>query len=143
VPWRCRSSGTVPRWPHGSSLTPPPNHAGASTTERADLPSRDDSEWGYHLNLRKGLDGEDGVPQAPRVAPVFLYRSRSWDGLPPTDQTVHQVEQPPLVGGKSPGQRRDPESPSAVHPHSSRPSPRIAEVLALEEPTICRPGSRI
>ena len=38
--------------------------------DRADLPGRDDSQWGYHLNLRKGPDGDDGVPQAPG-GPVF------------------------------------------------------------------------
>ena len=34
--------------------------------DRADMPGRDDSQWGYHLNLRKGPDGSDGVPQATR-----------------------------------------------------------------------------
>ena len=73
--------------------------------ERADLPSRDDSEWGYHLNLRKGLDGEMVFLKRP-VAPYFVPVPEL-DGLPPTDRTVYQVEQPPLVGGKAPAISRD------------------------------------
>lgn len=100
--------------------------------DRADLPGRDDVEWGYHLNLRKG-EGGDMVflkrPVAPYVVPVPEF-----DGLPPTDATVHQVEQPPLIGGQAPataGSRI--VSPATV---AEPPSPRIAEVLALEEPAI-------
>ena len=100
--------------------------------ERADLPSRDDSEWGYHLNLRKGLDGEMRFLKRP-VAPYFVPVPEL-DGLPPTDQTVHQVEQPPLVGGKAPATAgsRIASAATSFEP----PSPRIAEVLTLEEPTI-------
>ena len=100
--------------------------------ERADLPSRDDSEWGYHLNLLKGLDGEMVFLKRP-VAPYFVPVPEL-DGLPPTDRTVYQVEQPPLVGGKAPATAgsRITAAVTSFEP----PSPRIAEVLALEEPTI-------
>ena len=113
--------------------------------ERADLPGRDDSEWGYHLNLRKGLDGEMVFLKRP-VAPYFVPVPEL-DGLPPTDRTVYQVEQPPLVGGKAPATAgsRIAAAVTSFEP----PSPRIAEVLALEEPTIAdlaavsdRPRSR-
>ena len=39
--------------------------------DRADLPSRDDSEWGYHLNLLKKPDGEMAFLKRP-VAPYFV-----------------------------------------------------------------------
>ncbi|WP_322857611.1 fumarate reductase/succinate dehydrogenase flavoprotein subunit [Mycobacterium shigaense] len=104
--------------------------------DRADLPSRDDSEWGYHLNLRKrtnGLGEEEMAFLKRPVAPYFVPVPEL-DGLPPADQTVHEVEQPELVGGKAPANAESRIAPAetAFEP----PSPRIAEVLALEEPTI-------
>lgn len=100
--------------------------------ERADMPVRDDGEWGYHLNLRKGPDGEMLFLKRP-VAP-YLVSVPELDGLPPADQTVHEVQQPALVGGKAPATAgsRIASAATTVDP----PSPRIAEVLALEEPTI-------
>ncbi len=104
--------------------------------DRADLPGRDDSQWGYHLNLRKGCDGDMVFLKRP-VAPYFVPVPEL-DGLPPADQTVQDVEQPPLVGGQAPataGSRIAPAT-TAFQP----PSPRIAEVLALEEPTMADLG---
>ncbi|OBH13565.1 fumarate reductase/succinate dehydrogenase flavoprotein subunit [Mycobacterium sp. E1747] len=100
--------------------------------DRADLPSRDDAQWGYHLNLRKGADGAMVFLKRP-VAPYFVPVPEL-DGLPPTDQTVRAVEQPPLVGGQAPATARSRIAPAAAS--FEPPSPRIAEVLALEEPTI-------
>lgn len=100
--------------------------------DRADLPGRDDSEWGYHLNLRKGVDGRMVFLKRP-VAPYFVPVPEL-DALPPADQTVQEVEQPPLVGGQAPAATRSRIAPPA--PSFEPPSPRIAEVLALEEPTI-------
>jgi succinate dehydrogenase/fumarate reductase flavoprotein subunit/HEAT repeat protein len=100
--------------------------------DRSDLPGRDDGQWGYHLNLRKGPDGQMVFLKRP-VAPYFVPVPEL-DGLPPVDQTVLEVEQPPLVGGQAPataGSRID-SAATVFEP----PSPRIAEVLALEEPTI-------
>ncbi|SPM27850.1 fumarate reductase/succinate dehydrogenase flavoprotein subunit [Mycobacterium terramassiliense] len=100
--------------------------------DRADLPGRDDAQWGYHLNLRKGPDGEMAFLKRP-VAPYFVPVPEL-DGLPPADQSVQQVEQPALVGGQAPAAARSriDSSATAFEP----PSPRIAEVLALEEPAI-------
>ncbi|OBK49980.1 fumarate reductase/succinate dehydrogenase flavoprotein subunit [Mycobacterium sp. 1081908.1] len=100
--------------------------------DRADLPGRDDDQWGYHLNLRKGPDGEMAFLKRP-VAPYFVPVPEL-DGLPPVDQSVREVDQPPLIGGQAPvatGSRI--ASPTTTF---EPPSPRIAEVLALEEPTV-------
>lgn len=100
--------------------------------DRADLPGRDDAQWGYHLNLRKGPDGAMAFLKRP-VAPYFVPVPEL-DGLPPADQSVQEVEQPALVGGQAPAAARSRigSTATAFEP----PSPRIAEVLALEEPTI-------
>jgi HEAT repeat protein len=99
--------------------------------DRADLPGRDDNQWGYHLNLLKAPDGAMHFLKRP-VAPYFVSVPEL-DGLPPVDQSVHKVDQPPLVGGQAPASAssRIAETIPAVDP----PSPRIAEVLALDEPT--------
>lgn len=100
--------------------------------DRADLPGRDDSQWGYHLNLRKGPAGDMVFLKRP-VAP-YLVPVPEFDGLPPADKAVREVEQPPLVGGQAPAAAR-----SRIHSAATGfepPSPRIAEVLALEEPAI-------
>ncbi|OBF18107.1 fumarate reductase/succinate dehydrogenase flavoprotein subunit [Mycobacterium kubicae] len=97
--------------------------------DRADLPGRDDSQWGYHLNLHQGPDGQMLFLKRP-VAPYFVSVPEL-DGLPPSDQSVREVEQPALIGGQAPAATGSRIAPAAtVNP----PSPRIAEVLALEEP---------
>ena len=104
--------------------------------DRADLPGRDDAQWGYHLNLRKGTGGlgEEKMLFLKRPVAPYLVPVPELDGLPPTDQSVHDVEQPPLVGGQAPATARSRiASPATVF---DPPSPRIAEVLAIEEPTI-------
>lgn len=100
--------------------------------DRADLPGRDDAQWGYHLNLRKGTGGQMVFLKRP-VAPYFVAVPEL-DGLPPTDQTVYPVEEPPLIGGQAPATAvsRIASATTAFEP----PSPRIAEVLALEEPSV-------
>lgn len=100
--------------------------------DRADLPGRDDAQWGYHLNLRKGTGGQMVFLKRP-VAPYFVAVPEL-DGLPPTDQTVYPVEEPPLIGGQAPATAVSRIAPAttAFEP----PSPRIAEVLALEEPSV-------
>ncbi|WIM88588.1 fumarate reductase/succinate dehydrogenase flavoprotein subunit [Candidatus Mycobacterium wuenschmannii] len=98
--------------------------------ERADLPARDDQDWGYHLNLRKASDGSMEFFKRP-VAPYFVSVPE-FDTLPPADRTVWPVEQPPLIGGRAPV-----EAPSRVATASAEPpSPRIVAVLAIEEPTV-------
>lgn len=100
--------------------------------DRADLPGRDDAQWGYHLNLRKDAGGEMVFLKRP-VAPYFVPVPEL-DGLPPADRTVYPVEEPPLIGGQAPATAvsRIASATTAFEP----PSPRIAEVLALEEPTV-------
>jgi HEAT repeat protein len=99
--------------------------------ERADLPARDDQQWGYHLNLRKVADGSIEFLKRP-VAPYFVPVA-GLDAVPPADQTVRTVDQPPLVGGRAPASTRSRIVAEAL---ADRPPPRIAAVLALEEPTV-------
>ncbi|WP_155768140.1 fumarate reductase/succinate dehydrogenase flavoprotein subunit [Mycobacterium asiaticum] len=97
--------------------------------DRADLPVRDDSEWGYHLNLRKH-PGDGRMVFLKRPVAPYLVSVPEFDALPPTDGRVVEVEQPPLMGGQAPTTTRT-RIATTVH----APSPRIAEVLALDEPT--------
>lgn len=98
--------------------------------ERADLPERDDQQWRYHLNLYKGADGEMRFVKRP-VTPYFVAVPEL-DHLTSHD-SVTTVEQPHLHGGRAPAAER-----SRVRPAGSAqpPSPRIAAVLALEEPSL-------
>ncbi len=98
--------------------------------DRADLPGRDDSQWGYHLNLCKGPGGDMLFRKRP-VAPYFVSVPEL-DGLPPADQRELDVQEPALVGGQAPATTR---SRITAAPAVEPPSPRIAAVLALDEPT--------
>jgi succinate dehydrogenase/fumarate reductase flavoprotein subunit/HEAT repeat protein len=99
--------------------------------DRADLPGRNDQQWGYHLNLVKDPDG--GMRFLKRPVAPYLVAVPGLDDLPPQDQTVRPVEQPPLTGGVAPGAGRSRiESQTLADP----PSPRIAAVLAMVEPTL-------
>ena len=98
--------------------------------DRADIPERDDEDWRYHLNLRKGSGGEMEFLKRP-VAPYFVPVPEL-DHLP-SDHAVQHVHQPDLAGGKAPataGSRLRSTEPTAP------PSPRIAKVVAFEEPTL-------
>nr|WP_155768875.1 fumarate reductase/succinate dehydrogenase flavoprotein subunit [Mycobacterium asiaticum] len=97
--------------------------------DRADLPVRDDSEWGHHLNLRKD-PGDGRMVFLKRPVAPYLVSVPEFDALPPTDRRVFEIEQPPLMGGQAPATTRT-RIATPVH----RPSPRIAEVLALDEPS--------
>ncbi|MDF3336244.1 fumarate reductase/succinate dehydrogenase flavoprotein subunit [Mycolicibacterium septicum] len=98
--------------------------------ERADLPERDDAQWRYHLNLYKDADGAMKFVKRP-VAPYFVAVPEL-DHLTSHDP-VTTVEQPDLHAGRAPVAER-----SRVRPTGSAqpPSPRIAAVLALEEPSL-------
>lgn len=105
--------------------------------ERADLPQRDDTEWRYHLNLRKGANGMEFLkrPVAPYFVPVPEFETV------PSTGAVEAVAQPAIVTG-----------PPQVHTSSARVSrgsthsstgdakdvaaPRIAGLLALDAPTV-------
>ncbi|MGU3498975.1 fumarate reductase/succinate dehydrogenase flavoprotein subunit [Mycobacterium sp. C31M] len=97
--------------------------------DRADVPLRDDQEWGFHLNLRKNAGGEMEFLKRP-VAP-YLVPVPGLDHVP-SDAPVVTVEQPELFGGRAPATvvSRVPD------PVTRPPSPRIAAVLALQEPTL-------
>jgi succinate dehydrogenase/fumarate reductase flavoprotein subunit/HEAT repeat protein len=98
--------------------------------DRADIPDRDDEQWRYHLNLLKGADGEMQFLKRP-VAPYFVPVPEL-DHLP-SEHAVKHVHQPDLIGGRAPataGSRLRPAEPSVP------PSPRIAQVVGLEEPAL-------
>ncbi|WP_433723887.1 fumarate reductase/succinate dehydrogenase flavoprotein subunit [Nocardia sp. CA-129566] len=97
--------------------------------ERADLPQRDDVEWRYHLNLRKGSDGAMEFLKRP-VAP-YLVPVPGLDDLPSADSTVVPVRQPDLIGGRAPA-----AAPRTVRASTTPPSPRLVTLLALDSPTV-------
>lgn len=97
--------------------------------ERSDVPQRDDEEWGFHLNLRKSDDGSMHFLKRP-VAP-YLVPVPGLDHVP-SDAPVVDVEQPPLFGGRAPASVVSRVAAPATQP----PSPRIAAVLSVEEPTL-------
>ncbi|MCW2515950.1 MAG: sdhA [Mycobacterium sp.] len=97
--------------------------------DRSDLPERDDVQWRYHLNLRKTDDGIEFLkrPVAPYFVPV-----PGLDELPSGETDPIVVRQPDLVGGQAPAS----DVSRVSEPASQPPSPRIAAVLALDEPTV-------
>ncbi|OFJ55573.1 fumarate reductase/succinate dehydrogenase flavoprotein subunit [Mycolicibacterium grossiae] len=98
--------------------------------DRSDVPERDDVEWRYHLNLRKTADGDMEFLKRP-VAPYFVPVP-GLDDIPSAETEPVVVAQPELVGGQAPSSERSRIDSGPVQP----PSPRIAAVLALDEPTI-------
>jgi succinate dehydrogenase/fumarate reductase flavoprotein subunit/HEAT repeat protein len=99
--------------------------------DRSDLPERDDENWRYHLNLRKGVDGSMEFLKRP-VAPYFVPVP-GLDGIPTEGAETIPVRQPELVGGQAPATDRSRVRETAP---AQPPSPRIAAVLALESPNI-------
>ena len=98
--------------------------------DRSDLPDRDDDAWRYHLNLRKTAGGEIEFLKRP-VAPYFVPVP-GLDGIPgETDEPV-VVAEPALVGGRAPAS----ETSRVIDSSGPAPSPRIAAVLALDEPSV-------
>ncbi len=100
--------------------------------DRADLPERDDEKWRYHLNLRKAADGTMEFLKRP-VAPYFVPVP-DVEHLPSEGDAI-AVAQPHLHGGRAPAAER---SRVRAEPSGQPPSPRIAAVLALEEPTLAQ-----
>jgi succinate dehydrogenase/fumarate reductase flavoprotein subunit/HEAT repeat protein len=98
--------------------------------DRADMPERDDESWRYHLNVRKGSGGAMEFLKRP-VAPYFVPVTE-FEHLP-SDLPAVTVSQPSMADARATSQTRSrirPDSPSQP------PSPRIAEVVGLESPTI-------
>ncbi|MBN3456748.1 fumarate reductase/succinate dehydrogenase flavoprotein subunit [Mycobacterium sp. DSM 3803] len=100
--------------------------------DRADLPERDDEKWRYHLNLRKAADGTMEFLKRP-VEPYFVPVP-DLEHLPSEGDAI-AVAQPHLHGGRAPAAER---SRVRAEPSGQPPSPRIAAVLALEEPTLAQ-----
>jgi succinate dehydrogenase/fumarate reductase flavoprotein subunit/HEAT repeat protein len=98
--------------------------------DRSDTPDRDDVEWRYHLNLRKTVDGDIEFLKRP-VAPYFVPVP-GLDELPSGETEPIPVRQPDLVGGQAPASEVSRIDAVAAAP----PSPRIAAVLALDEPSV-------
>jgi HEAT repeat protein len=99
--------------------------------DRSDAPDRDDVEWRYHLNLRKTADGGIEFLKRP-VAPYFVPVP-GLDELPSGETEPIVVHQPELVGGQAPASEVSRVRDGAAAPP---PSPRIAAVLAIDEPTV-------
>ena len=98
--------------------------------DRSDIPDRDDDAWRYHLNLRKAADGSMEFLKRP-VAPYFVPVP-GLDELPSGETEPIVVRQPDLVGGQAPAS----ESSRVRATSGPPPSPRIAAVVALDEPTL-------
>ena len=94
------------------------------------MPARDD-DWNFHLNLRKGADG--AMEFLKRPVAEYLVPVPGLEHVP-SDHPVAPVQQPPLFGGKAPASV---VSRVAAEP-APPPSPRIAAVLALEEPALAQ-----
>jgi succinate dehydrogenase/fumarate reductase flavoprotein subunit/HEAT repeat protein len=99
--------------------------------DRADRPDRDDAEWFWHLNVRKGADGAPELlkrPVAPYIVPVSEF------DVP--DRQVREVVLPPAEHTPP---RTFPErsmltplaSPAAVPPGAR--SPQLLELLRLAD----------
>lgn len=99
--------------------------------DRSDIPDRDDVDWRYHLNLRKTADGDMEFLKRP-VAPYFVPVP-GLDDIPSGGHEPIHVHQPPLVGGQAPASE---VSRIDSGPAAQPPSPRIAAVLALDEPSV-------
>ncbi|MDA2890170.1 fumarate reductase/succinate dehydrogenase flavoprotein subunit [Mycolicibacterium sp. BiH015] len=98
--------------------------------DRRDLPERNDTEWRYHLNLRKTDGGDIEFLKRP-VAPYFVPVP-GLDGLPSGETEPIPVAEPELAGGRAPAS----EVSRIAAPAAQPPSPRIAAVLAMDEPSI-------
>lgn len=98
--------------------------------DRSDMPERDDVDWRYHLNLRLTSDGDMEFLKRP-VAPYFVPVP-GLDQLPSGETESVAVAQPDLVGGQAPASTVS----RVVEPAGPPPSPRIAAVLAMDEPTV-------
>ncbi|WP_227984941.1 fumarate reductase/succinate dehydrogenase flavoprotein subunit [Nocardia spumae] len=106
--------------------------------DRADLPGRDDQDWRFHLNLRKGADGEMEFLKRP-VAPYFVPVPE-WEDVPSQGEPV-AVAQPELIAG--PPRTGDSTGADTPRPGLTVPTatdhaaaPRIALLLSLDAPTV-------
>jgi succinate dehydrogenase/fumarate reductase flavoprotein subunit/HEAT repeat protein len=94
--------------------------------DRPDHPGRDDAEWFWHLNVRRGADG---VPQLVKRA-VAPYIVPVGDFTPPAREVsaVFLAAGTPGAGPREPARARPPAGPAAA----ARP-PQLLELLRLAE----------
>ncbi|MBB5433892.1 fumarate reductase/succinate dehydrogenase flavoprotein subunit [Nocardiopsis composta] len=101
--------------------------------DRADLPERDDEQWLYHLNLRRGADGRMEFwkrPVAPYLVPVEEFEAHLPRGTEPVP-----VAQPEVDARRAPDRPHAPAVPAAGGDgeQGGARSPRLLELLALAE----------
>src|SRR5690606_39207833 len=103
--------------------------------DRADLPERDDEQWLYHLNLRRGADGRMEFwkrPVAPYLVPVEEFEAHLPRGTEPVP-----VAQPEVDARRAPDRPHAPARPAAGGGdgggRDGARSPRLLELLALAE----------
>ena len=107
--------------------------------ERADLPERDDEQWHYHLNLRKGADGTMEFlkrPVAPYFVPVPELAGRSSASEAP--ELVAQpglITGPPRTAAAGPGVARTRTATADVDA-ADEVAPAIARLLGLDAPSL-------
>jgi len=93
--------------------------------DRADHPGRDDAEWFWHLNIRRGADGSPELlkrPVSPYIVPVSEF------DVPARDPgEVVPVAGPPRIGRGRSGQNRPAGAATTARP------PEILELLRLAE----------
>lgn len=102
--------------------------------DRADLPDRDDAGWFWHLNIRRTADGEPEL--AKRAVTPYIV------DVPEFDNPARPVAEVvlPRSGARSP--RSSPEriaaaaSPAASSSPPGARSPRLLELLRLDQPAL-------
>ncbi len=94
--------------------------------DRADHPGRDDAEWFWHLNIRRGADGAPEFVKravAPYLVPVSEF------DVPERDVTeVVLAASPAVAAAAAPGR-----SVTAGAPAAGKQPPRILELVRLAE----------
>ncbi|WP_019931807.1 fumarate reductase/succinate dehydrogenase flavoprotein subunit [Nocardia sp. BMG111209] len=106
--------------------------------ERADLPQRDDTDWRFHLNLRKNADGAMEFLKRP-VAP-YLVPVPEFADVPSAATEPIPVRQPePVAGPPRTGTTAAAATRTTIH-SADEPddaaAPRIAQLLRLDAPTV-------
>jgi succinate dehydrogenase/fumarate reductase flavoprotein subunit/HEAT repeat protein len=95
--------------------------------DRADHPGRDDAEWFWHLNIRRGADGHPELlkrPVGPYIVPVSEF------DVPARDPgKVVVIARPPDPGRG----RRDRSRPATAATAASARPPEILELLRLAD----------
>lgn len=95
--------------------------------DRADHPRRDDAEWFWHLNIRRGADGTPELVKravAPYLVPVGEF------DVPEREATEVVLPASPAIGGMAAPSRN---GSAAAVPAAGKQPPRILELLRMAE----------